>query len=204
MTTWLDALRDLDPGFPLEEIAPGLTAGDVLALHDHVDPPPGFRYDAAAVYDAEHGLTMHLYAPEDPAPRRPGVLFVHGGGWQGGCATWHLRQACALAEHGYVAATACYRLAPAHRWPTQLVDVQRAIDWLRANAPTLGLDPDRLVIAGASAGGHLAAFLAVTTTDLAGAILWYPVVDLERFASVDCRRRRNLGRGGARRLPRRP
>jgi acetyl esterase/lipase len=185
MTTWLDALRDLDPALALDEISPGLTAGDVLALHDHVDPPPGFRYDPAALYDTRHGLTMHLYAPDLPAPPRPGVLFVHGGGWQGGCATWHLRQACALAEHGYVAASADYRLAPAHRWPAQLEDVTNAVQWLRANAARLALDPERLVIAGTSAGGHIAAFVAVTTNDVAGAILWYPALDLERLAAVE-------------------
>lgn len=185
MSTWLEALRDLDPAFPLYEVAPGLTAGDVLALHDHVAPPTGFRYNPAALYDAEHKIAMHLYAPEDPAPLRPGILFLHGGGWQGGCATWHLRQACALAEHGYIAATADYRLAPAHRWPTQLEDAKSAVRWLRTNAATIGLDPARLVIAGTSAGGHLAALVAVTTSDVAGAILWYPVLDLELFATVD-------------------
>ena len=182
MSTWLQALRELDPALSLDEVAAGLTAGDVLALHDQIDAPPGFRYQPAAVYDAEHGLTMHLYAPEQPEPPRPGVLFVHGGGWQGGCATWHLRQACALAEHGYVAATIDYRLAPAHRWPTPLEDVKAAVSWLKERAPSLGLDPNRVVIAGASAGGHLAALVAVTTDDVAGAVLWYPVLDLERFA----------------------
>ena len=90
-----------------------------------------------------------------------------------------LRQCCALAEQGYVAATATYRLAPAHPWPAQLDDVLAAVAWLREHASDLGLDPARLVIAGTSAGGHLAALAALDPgAGLAGAILWYPAVDL--------------------------
>jgi acetyl esterase len=196
LTTWLDALRELDPAFPLDELAPGTTVADLLALHARTEPPRGFLYYPAAVYDAELRLSMHLYAPQDTMTTRPGVLFVHGGGWGGGCATWHLRQACALAEQGYVAATIDYRLAPGARWPAPLEDVKRAVRWLKARGPSLGLDPDRLVIAGGSAGGHLAALVALTpgrfepdarpqvSSAVAGAVLWYPVLDLPSFAGV--------------------
>ncbi|HET7572621.1 MAG TPA: alpha/beta hydrolase [Gaiellaceae bacterium] len=183
--TWLEALRGLDPAFDLGEAAPGVTVADLLALHDRVEPPAGFRYDPAVVYDGGE-RTLHLYAPVAPAAARPGVLFVHGGGWAGGCPTWHLRQACALAERGYVAASATYRLAPAHRWPAALEDVRAAVGWLRANAAGLGLDPQRLAIAGGSAGGHLAALAALEPElGLAGAILWYPAVDLRHFVGIE-------------------
>jgi len=168
--TWIEILRDL------------------AALHDHVDPPPGFRYEPAAAYRTVDGreLTMHLYAPVDPEPLRAGVLFVHGGGWMGGCPTWHLRQCCALAERGNVAATMSYRLAPADRWPAQLEDVLAGVAWLREQAPGLGLDRDRLVIAGGSAGGHLALHAALAPeTRLAGTILWYPAWDLRAFEHAE-------------------
>ena len=183
-TTWLDALRELDPELDLAPTAPGVTVADLLALHDRVDPPPGFRSERVAYATGEPERWLHLYAPAAPAAPRPGVLFVHGGGWQGGCPTWHLRQACALAEHGYVAATAAYRLAPGVRWPAPFVDVQQAFDWLNEHAAEIGLDPSRIVVAGASAGGHLAAMLAFTRP-VAGAILWYPVVDLAEFSMTD-------------------
>lgn len=186
--TWLQALRELDPEFDLEAVAPGVTVPDLIRLHDRVVPPAGFRYDPAALYASPDGLdqTMHLYAPEPLAAARPGVLFVHGGGWAGGCATWHLRQACALAELGYVAATMDYRLAPEHRWPAPLDDVRGAVQWLRANAERLSLDPERLVVAGGSAGGHLAALAALEPANaLAGAILWYPAVDLRHFIALE-------------------
>lgn len=182
--TWLEALRALEPDFDLGEAAPGVTVADLLALHDRVEPPEGFRYDPAVVYGRD--LTLHLYAPVATAAARPGVLFVHGGGWAGGCPTWHLRQACALAELGYVAASASYRLAPAHRWPAALEDVRAAVGWLRENAARIGLDAERLVVAGGSAGGHLAALAALEPElGLAGAVLWYPAVDLRDFAGTE-------------------
>jgi acetyl esterase/lipase len=179
--TWIEGLRKLDPDLDLGPVASGVTVRDLLALHDRVAPPPSFHYDPRAVYRSVDGrdLSLHLYRPHDTALARPGLLFIHGGGWTGGCPTWHLRQCCALAEQGYVAATATYRLAPAHPWPAQLDDVLAAVAWLREHASELGLDPGRLVIAGTSAGGHLAALAALAPgAGLAGAILWYPALDL--------------------------
>jgi acetyl esterase/lipase len=187
----------MDPDLVLE--APPVKIADLLALHDRVAPPPGFRYEPRVIYHVEDGeeLTLHLYAPERVRPARPGVLFVHGGGWAGGCPTWHLRQACALAERGYVAATASYRLAPAVRWPDPLSDVKSAVRWLKATGNEIGLDPKRLVIAGGSAGGHLAALVALTpgsfesptaadaTSEVAGAVLWYPALDLTTLVEAN-------------------
>jgi acetyl esterase len=118
------------------------------------------------------------------------VLFVHGGGWQGGCRTFHSRHCAALAELGYVAATIDYRIVPAVRWPEPLVDAKRALRWLRANAGRFGADPDRIVVAGGSAGGHLAAMVALTPgmfepedaapvpSTVTAAVTWYPCVDM--------------------------
>jgi acetyl esterase/lipase len=118
------------------------------------------------------------------------VVFIHGGGWRGGCATYHARHCAALAEQGYVTAAIEYRLAPAVRWPGPLLDCKRAVRWLRANHGQFGLDPERIVIAGGSAGGHLAAMVALTpggwepddappvSSAVCGAVLWYPCVDM--------------------------
>src|SRR5438132_13938581 len=67
-----------------------------------------------------------------------------------------------LAEHGYAAATATYRLAPKSPFPAAVEDVKAAVRWLRANAEKYALDPDRIGVVGDSAGGHLAQFLGVT------------------------------------------
>jgi|SRR5579884_362089 len=188
--TWIEALRSLDPD---AEAAPGFRAADFLALHDHLDAPPGAVRMDAVEYARVDGqpLVLDVYARAGASERRPAVLFVHGGGWAGGCRTFHSRHCAALAELGYVAATADYRLVPQVRWPEPLLDAKRALRWLRANAARLGADPDRIVIAGGSAGGHLAAMVALTPgrfepagapdvpSTVSGAVIWYPCADME-------------------------
>ena len=187
--TWLQAMRDMSPD---EEAVPGVSIAAMLALHDHLDAPPGSVHDPAVqVAEVDGGpLTMSLYRRADPGERRPGVLFVHGGGWAGGCPTFHARHCSALAEQGYVTASVAYRLVPSVRWPDPLLDCKRALRWLRANHGQIGLDPERIAVAGGSAGGHLAAMLALTpgryepedapaaSSQVCGAVLWYPAIDL--------------------------
>jgi acetyl esterase/lipase len=98
----------------------------------------------------------------------PGVVMIHGGGWAAGDKAQYDDGCKVLAAQGIVAATLNYRLAPAAVWPAQLMDVQLAVRWLRANAPQLGLDVSRLCSWGDSAGGHLAVFLGVATQIHAG------------------------------------
>lgn len=111
-------------------------------------------------------LQMDVYTPEAGAGLRPGVLFIHGGGWSGGNRsqfTWHAQE---LAKAGFVTASASYRLAPAHPYPAALDDCQAAMRWLRKHAEALRLDPARLGAFGSSAGGHLVACLGVRDTRL--------------------------------------
>lgn len=109
-------------------------------------------------------LEMDVFPSEQGEGRRPGVLFLHGGGWSGGDRTqftWHARE---LARYGFVTATASYRLAPDHCYPAALDDCQYAMRWLRAHASEWNLDPARIGAFGSSAGGHLAACLATRDT----------------------------------------
>jgi len=95
--------------------------------------------------------------------RRPCLVYVHGGGWmtrnrehQG------IPLMAELASRGWVCIRADYRLSPRHAFPAHLIDVKRAIAWVREHADELGVDPDQIAIAGGSAGGHLAALAALT------------------------------------------
>jgi acetyl esterase/lipase len=111
-------------------------------------------------------LQMDVYTPDAGAGLRPGVLFIHGGGWSGGKRsqfTWHAQE---LAKAGFVTASASYRLAPVHPYPAALDDCQAALRWLRKHAEELRLDPARVGAFGSSAGGHLAACLGVRDTRL--------------------------------------
>ena len=107
----------------------------------------------------------------------PGVVLLHGGGWQAGDKRDILRFCRALAGRGIVGIGVNYTLGDRHipstQWPAQLADVQLAVRWARAHARELRLAPTKLCAMGYSAGGHLAVFLGVTATSAPG--------DLARF-----------------------
>src|SRR5262249_48619939 len=107
--------------------------------------------------------TLDLCRPAHTS-KQPGVILIHGGGWQNGAKAVHDPQCSQLAMRGFVAATINYRLAPQDRWPAPLVDVHLAVRWMRSQANVIGLDPTRLCSYGDSAGGHLAVFLGVLPT----------------------------------------
>jgi acetyl esterase/lipase len=108
-------------------------------------------------------LKLDLYLPKDSKSSRPGIIFIHGGGWSGGTRAAFRRQAAYLAsKRGYVGACIEYRLSGEAKFPAAVEDAKCAVRWLRANAKTYGVDPDRIAGAGGSAGGHLVAMLALT------------------------------------------
>ncbi len=114
-------------------------------------------------------LLLDLYLPEKPEGS-PLVIWVHGGGWKGGS-----KQNCFvkwLSNFGYTVASINYRLVDVAKWPAQLHDCKGAVRWLRANAKTYGYNPDCVIAAGSSAGGHLVALLGTTgdNDELEGAV----------------------------------
>ncbi len=110
-------------------------------------------------------LTMHVHYPEDwkNTDRRPVIVFFFGGGWNSGSYLQFVPQAQYLASRGMVACCADYRIKSLHKTtPDQcVVDAKSAIRWVRANADKLGIDPQKVVASGGSAGGHLAAATAL-------------------------------------------
>jgi acetyl esterase/lipase len=111
----------------------------------------------------ERVVKLDVYLPAAPAPDggRPAVLAIHGGGWRGGSKKGYGREVARLAGHGYVVVSAEYLLSKPGMpsWPDNLDDVREAVRWVRRHAPEYGVDPNRIVAMGASAGGHLAALL---------------------------------------------
>ena len=97
----------------------------------------------------------------------PVVAWIHGGGWRGGGRDRHVFAAAGFHDRvlrrGYAVADVEYRLSREAVFPAQLHDVKAALRWLRAFAPELGLDGDRFVAWGESAGGHLAALAGLVT-----------------------------------------
>lgn len=101
-------------------------------------------------------LRLDLYSPPDSDEPKPGLVLIHGGAWTGGSKSDYRCYGVSFAEMGYVVASIDYRLLPAAKYPAQVEDSKCAIRWMRANAADLGVDPDRIVVLGGSAGGHLA------------------------------------------------
>jgi acetyl esterase/lipase len=141
-------------------------------------------------YEAVFGyrpLLLDLY----PAPAgAPVVLFLHGGGWALGDRTLVAPAFTgtsffdALTAAGFAVASADYRLAEEARFPAQLDDVKSALRWLREHAADHGYDGGRIVVWGASAGGHLAALAGLTADPpVAGVIDWYGPADLVSLAA---------------------
>jgi acetyl esterase/lipase len=118
------------------------------------------RRDIEYARVAGKSLLLDLYLPKQPAGKLPVVVWIHGGAWKEGS-----KYPCPI---GFMAAqnlaivSIDYRLTEVAPFPAQIYDCKGAVRWLRAHAVELGLDPDRIGIFGASAGGHLAALLGTT------------------------------------------
>lgn len=112
-------------------------------------------------------LLLDVYRPPERTTPRPDVVLIHPGGLMAGDRTWMADAAQGLAEAGYVAFSIDYRLfdgVDRNLWPAQLDDAQGAVRWVRANAGTYGVDPDRIGSYGHSSGATLAAFLGTRDT----------------------------------------
>jgi acetyl esterase/lipase len=110
-------------------------------------------------------LKLDIAVPVGKEGPFPAVVCIHGGGWVGGDRAQMARTIEVLAERGFVALSPDYRLAPKHRFPAPIEDCKCAVRWLRANAKSYGVDPDRIGALGFSAGAHLACLLGVTEKD---------------------------------------
>lgn len=130
-------------------------------------------------------LDARLYVPVG-AGDKPGLtLYFHGGGWVIGTLDTHDSTCRALANASKAAVlSVAYRLAPEHRYPAAADDCFEATVWAAANAEQLGIDGAKIAVAGDSAGGNLAAAVAIMARDAGGPVLAhqlliYPVTDVD-------------------------
>lgn len=106
-------------------------------------------------------LDLFLPTTQSEAPR-PLLVFIHGGAWRAGNKRGGAYQLRPFLDGRYVGASIGYRLSNEAIWPAQIHDCKAAIRWLRGNAAEYGIDPDRIVAFGTSAGGHLVAMLGTS------------------------------------------
>lgn len=137
------------------------------ALLAQAPNPPKIPDTVLADRDVEYSAVggrqmMDIIRPREGAGVRPTVLLIHGGGFRAGAKESYIPLAVKLAEHGYVAATANYRLAPRNQFPAAVQDAKAAVRFLRANAAKYGIDADHIGALGGSAGGHLVLMLGLT------------------------------------------
>lgn len=144
-------------------------------------------------------LLADMYLPKESG-LRPAIVFIHGGGWMGGSRSKWGALIEPFAEHGYAGMAIDYDLSPGVQFPVALEECKEAVRWLRAHASEYHIDPNRIAVAGGSAGGELAALVALTNGDsryehtggfqdfsssVKAAILYSSVLDLTKSSETD-------------------
>lgn len=143
-------------------------AAQALALGADVSPTATLRWGS------DPRQSIEIFAPPPTRSPRPVLTFFHGGAWIAGGLDWIRFMARAVHHHGAILVGGTYRLAPAHRWPEPYLDVCRTLDFVHERIADFGGDPGRHVVAGHSAGGHLAS-LAVLREDVAPVLACFPL-----------------------------
>lgn len=156
------------------------------ALASHV--PPGIRSQSAVSYDpADADAWMDIHRPSSrDGTALPVIVWIHGGGYVAGSRNDVANYARLLAADGYAVVAVDYSLAPEHRYPLPVHQINRALAFLSAHADRLQLDMSRVVIAGDSAGAQLAAQLAliVTSHEYAKTMAITPAIDAQQLRGV--------------------
>ena len=152
--------RSLLLGFLMMICSPALAAPPKL--------PAGFKAvnDIAYTDNDNPRQKLNLYVPEaKPADPLPIIVYIHGGGWEGGSKDAADALTPFLTDGRFAAASVGYRLTNEAHWPEQLFDCKAAIRWIGRHADEYGIDRNRIALFGISAGGHLVSLLGTTVGD---------------------------------------
>ncbi|MFO1094956.1 MAG: alpha/beta hydrolase [Planctomycetaceae bacterium] len=129
------------------------------ALTEAVKVTPNVEYGNVG----GRALLLDLYQPAKQAAPAPGLIFIHGGAWQGGKKEDYRYYGQLFANKGYVVASVEYRLVREQRYPAAVEDCKCAVRWMREKAAEIGVNPQCIAAVGGSAGGHLALMLGYSS-----------------------------------------
>ncbi|PZA11829.1 alpha/beta hydrolase [Rhodopseudomonas palustris] len=155
-------------------------------LVSNPEPPELASIQSIAIPGPVGDIPARLYTPKtlrQDGGLAPALVFLHGGGWVIGDLDTHDVVCRGIANDGELLVISVdYRLAPEHKFPAAVDDAIAATRWIADHAKTLGIDPEQLSVGGDSAGGNLAAVVALHARDhggplLAGQVLIYPATD---------------------------
>src|ERR1700730_12766867 len=173
---------------PYETVSPSETSELYLKARIVSNPePPELELVAPLAIPSPTGpIPARVYAPKTLRKTNglaPGLVFFHGGGWVIGDLDSHDVVCRKLADEGQLAViSGDYRRAPEHKFPAAVDDAIAATKWIADKRKQLGIDASRLMVGGDSAGGNLAAVVAIPARDgngprIAGQVLIYPATD---------------------------
>ena len=150
----VSALR-LSVGWLVLMAAASVTASEAsnwaVRMANQYQVTPNVTYLTADGYESK----LDVIAPSDPPEQLPTLLYIHGGGWVGGSKERAILRLLPYLEMGFAVVNVEYRLASVALAPAAVEDGRCALRWVLSNADSYGFDPDRIVVSGHSAGGHL-------------------------------------------------
>lgn len=175
---------------PTHTLAPAEARATYLARRSYTQPEPPAVAEVRALHAGNIPLRAYRPLGAPTGATLPALVFFHGGGWVIGDLDTHDTLCRELANGSGCAVVAVdYRLAPEHRFPAAFDDALAATRWVAHHAAELRIDPERLAVGGDSAGGNLAAAVALAARDgadglgplaIAFQLLIYPAVDMRR------------------------
>jgi acetyl esterase len=179
---WLRQLKEAGLP-PLNEmpLAQARQAYSDLVARSSTAPEPVADIGNRTIPGPGGDIPVRIYTPEGSGPF-PALVYFHGGGWVVGDLEAAHSLCTGLANHAHaIVVSVDYRLAPEHRFPAAVEDCFAATEWVARNAALLNIDPERIAVGGDSAGGNLAAVVALMARDrgaprLVFQLLLYPTV----------------------------
>jgi acetyl esterase len=182
----LAAFVEMMPKFDLADPVAARAGFEAMLVEMARDLPEAEQLDiddrSVPGWEGESDVQVRVYRPKGRLPGAapgPGVLLIHGGGFiVGSVETEHIGAAMMAVDTGAVVISVDYRLAPEHPYPAGLHDCYAALCALHDEAPALGVDPSRVAVVGASAGGGLAAATALLARDRGGPPVCFQVLHI--------------------------